>query len=819
MGHGPDGNSQMPLQGAILCCTAIPPEQRTELGNMSANMGATVKLDLTSDVTHLVVGSINSAKYRYVAKSREDVKVLHVEWLKALREVWMQGGEVDVATLENQYRLPTFYGLKVCLTGFEHPAQRKRIQDIVSENGGEYHGDLTKAVTHLIAASPTGKKYEHAVAWQIKVVAWEWFEQSVARGMALDEEYFNPTIPVEQRGQGAWDRRQHSPAPGKRVREIAQSDFVNPLRRKLRRSASSKLGTQSDALWAGIMEGSFEQKRNDEDDWTDTSIISKPELPAGSDPFTPTAEVTPDAEPTEDSSRPRRPFLDDEDGIFAGRVVFPHGFDRAKTNILCGHLDGNGAVVIRDATEVQNFSPEDLRRGYVVVPHDVPFDAAALPEGAGNLLPVTNWWVERCLYGKDIVDPTDCVLCRPFDKLSISGFNGLTINLTGFTGIELLQVTKAVTLFGATNDGFLSPKISVMICNTHNPNPEKFKYANDKRIPAVHASWLWACIRTGRMQPYGDHLLNTTLPEPRNPKQRAQAPLPEVPTVPLSEENDPNLRKKIQSAKLAAKQRGGLKRTGTLELTLSAPPTPGSSSAHTNQSSIEHDAQLPLMYDGTTSFPLQDINPNSPRHASSSSPHNSNIKPTTEAPPRTAPRRRNNDYSPDSVIPPDTIDTSLPPPSATDELPPKPPEPDYSAVMSALLANRKTTTTAQEGDAGGPARRKRKPLGRAQSMRSNASTASASASVNSSVKPQDDTAVTEERDEGDGKEGEIPQPSQELGWDSPGAQRARKEIIKAVGGKVEEIGGGGVENRGGVVKDVIRDEGIGRSVGRRRRGL
>jgi len=83
-------------------------------------MGATIKLDLTSDVTHLIVGNINSAKYRYVAKAREDVKVLAPEWLEVLRTVWMEGEDVDVAALEREYRLPTFYGLKICLTGFDN---------------------------------------------------------------------------------------------------------------------------------------------------------------------------------------------------------------------------------------------------------------------------------------------------------------------------------------------------------------------------------------------------------------------------------------------------------------------------------------------------------------------------------------------------------------------------------------------------------------------------------------------------------------------------------------------------------------------------
>jgi len=84
-------------------------------------MGAAIKLDLTSDVTHLIVGSIDSAKYRYVAKSREDVKVLLPAWLEALRQRWMAGDDhVDVEALEQEFRVPVFFRLKICLTGFDN---------------------------------------------------------------------------------------------------------------------------------------------------------------------------------------------------------------------------------------------------------------------------------------------------------------------------------------------------------------------------------------------------------------------------------------------------------------------------------------------------------------------------------------------------------------------------------------------------------------------------------------------------------------------------------------------------------------------------
>ena len=82
-------------------------------------MGAVHKLDLTSDVTHLIVGDTDTPKYKYVAKERPDVKCLLPEWVEVVRQSWLEGGETEVETLENQYRVPTFFGLRVCVTGFE----------------------------------------------------------------------------------------------------------------------------------------------------------------------------------------------------------------------------------------------------------------------------------------------------------------------------------------------------------------------------------------------------------------------------------------------------------------------------------------------------------------------------------------------------------------------------------------------------------------------------------------------------------------------------------------------------------------------------
>ena len=86
---------------------------------MASQMGAVNKYDLTSDVTHLIVGDSDTPKYRFVAKERPDVKCLLPSWMDAVRQSWMDGGETDVEALEITHKLPTFKGLNICVTGFD----------------------------------------------------------------------------------------------------------------------------------------------------------------------------------------------------------------------------------------------------------------------------------------------------------------------------------------------------------------------------------------------------------------------------------------------------------------------------------------------------------------------------------------------------------------------------------------------------------------------------------------------------------------------------------------------------------------------------
>jgi hypothetical protein len=99
-------------------------------------MGGIHKYDLTPDVTHLIVGDYNTAKYRHVAKERPDIKPMAAGWIEAVRRLWVEDQYIDFAALEKAWMLQPFESsggipsspnpaererqrLVCCLTGFE----------------------------------------------------------------------------------------------------------------------------------------------------------------------------------------------------------------------------------------------------------------------------------------------------------------------------------------------------------------------------------------------------------------------------------------------------------------------------------------------------------------------------------------------------------------------------------------------------------------------------------------------------------------------------------------------------------------------------
>ena len=351
---------------------------------------------------------------------------------------------------------------------------------------------------------------------------------------------------------------------------------------------------------------------------------------------------------------------------------------------------------------------------------------------------------------------------------------------------------------GANYDEQLHAKTSVIVCNSRRPAPQKLKFATDRRIPAVHAEWLWECLRTGTLEPFSNHLLNSlapqqpleTRPKPQSSKKSTTA----LPTADILKLQDKQTREDART--IVTNPQHSRIREPPKSRTINPAPTDGAptsvsdpltfSADGTRNSRTTDNGDSIRGFDGQASLPLQDIDANLSRRPSSSSAgsatnsksrgrqRSSSAESLIRALPSAASHTSKSarEPTPDSVIP---APSELPAPE------PQPPvnepgeEKDYSDLLTKLRANRKAAPTS--ADQADEKRRRRRQLGRATSTRSIGSAGDAS-SGNLGLDSDDENDETVVMNEY--------QPSQELGWDSPGAAKAREVMIKKLGGTLKE---------------------------------
>ncbi|KAF7588990.1 hypothetical protein BBP40_004957 [Aspergillus hancockii] len=515
-------DKEHPLAGVVLCFTSVLPEQRTELATIASQMGATLKLDLTSDVTHLIVGETNTAKYKFVARERADVTVLKPEWVEAVRQSWMQGEDTDVRALETLYKFPTFAGLSICITGFEDMTFRNYIQDTAVAHGAQFRKDLTKQVTHLVARDTESQKYKFATQWNIKVVTMKWFTDSTERGMVLEETLYHPLVPEDQQGVGAWNRS----LPVVREKAPDNEKPSNPRPRKLRRIASTKLSSQNEGIWGDIVgSGPREGQQNTDNRLLTKSASTIQEVKSFASETTFAEALEPRQPPPpapEESSR--------RDGFLDGCYFFIHGFSSKQANVLRHHLSFNGAQLVGSLSE---FSRPDIpKRGhdlYTIVPYKLPrTEIPSTDDLAFECEVVTDMWLERCLDAKALVPPESHIANTPVPRFPVPGFNGLKICSTGVSRIDLLHLVKLVSLLGATYNEYFTPTASVLLCNDSAfANHEKLRHTYEWGVPAVSVNWLWASIQKAQKQPFDPFLIHKQPSQgSRDPETRARS-LPE----------------------------------------------------------------------------------------------------------------------------------------------------------------------------------------------------------------------------------------------------------------------------------------------------
>ncbi|GAB1743860.1 hypothetical protein NU219Hw_g911t2 [Hortaea werneckii] len=816
-----------PLLGTVLCATSFPQQDRTAIATHAQELGAEFKLDLTCDVTHLIVGCITTPKYRYVAKERPDIKVLRREWLDAVKEEWKKGGEVDVEGLEESLRLPPFFNLKVCITGFEDMEQRTALQRSIEANGGEYHPDLTKAVTHLIVKTASGAKYTHAKQWGVGVVSLKWYEDSLQRGLALDEALYDPVLAEEEQGRGAFRTAPKArPTSAKRARDSESQRTEDTGKRKMRRTASTRLHSQSQDMWSGMIGGESIQQPPGADQWGDGhETLSANQSLHSERPSLQQVQVR-----RSDVFQLHQTEDPEPQGLFAGRWITISGFPRDKASLLRQYLEPNGATVV-PARELDDASsdPHYISR-YLLVPRNQD-GSLHLPEVPAGTERVTEWWVERCVHYKRFLEPAEDPLSRPLWNVKIPAFAGVTICSTGFSGPDFRQTAEAVKLMGAVYEEQLTPHISVLLSGSSNVKKEKAYYAAKHNIPVVSADWLWKCLEKKERVPYDQFQVHLPTFDPRE-SARSSSNSPALSatadrkgtvgektrTVDAPQKRASEFRKKRPTPSLPLQTVKSEPHSKTLQKR--APfvhedddeddtPVPGREPTveplqprpTTEDSKVAGDART------TESHPvLQEVSPNlSPSKANQSQQDDSTAN---HAKPNLASKLQPTPGSPNS--------RQGSPHKETGPLTSRPSE-DLTASIASLWQKQKAARSDLQG-LEIPQRRKDRPLGRSAS---GIGTRSASASMPSehTGSPSIHPDVSESLADGFGLSRETPSlpPGTQLGYETADAEQHRQLMEKRMKVKLQDEHHGQKLASVGMVKDAVDDSAVGNRVQRRHR--
>mmetsp|Transcript_19062 Transcript_19062/g.31234 ORF Transcript_19062/g.31234 Transcript_19062/m.31234 type:complete len:376 (-) Transcript_19062:78-1205(-) len=159
----------MAFRGLVISSTGLTALERERVEHLVKSMSGEFHRDFTGAVTHLVATKVGSEKYKVALKLSKPI--VTIEWVENCNTAGML-----LPTLP--YLLPPFASCVISITGFT-PDMRTQIQALTKEYGGEFSAGLSKRCTHLIANSPTGEKYLHAINWGTPVVTLQWFSDSI----------------------------------------------------------------------------------------------------------------------------------------------------------------------------------------------------------------------------------------------------------------------------------------------------------------------------------------------------------------------------------------------------------------------------------------------------------------------------------------------------------------------------------------------------------------------------------------------------------------------------------------------------------------
>ncbi|AET40717.1 protein kinase activating protein DPB11 Ecym_6341 [Eremothecium cymbalariae DBVPG len=444
-----------PFQGLTFCATGVTEEILVVLNKKVARLGGKFSRDLTGHVQVLVVGSRQSAKYRYVVANRADIVFMDAESIEGIYEKWLAGEDVLagggsggrlLSVLRERFQLAPFTEFYMFIGRISAPEVSTGELQQLCEIGHSYRcltnhfiKDIEcSAQSVFITDCATGARAKAAREEGVPIVHPKWVMDCTKRGAVLEMEYYllehcagKPWHEIGREACSCWDELERG-ATGDGGSAAAAATGAS--------TAVAAAEQQQDDVRVLKLSGRF--KQNGSKIWASTVGRAKPGSGGGCcDPTDKLFRGSPKQQRELDAVSEQH-----ESGLFDGCSFCLLGFSDKQRDILdhviALHM-GTTFVYGTNGVEVNNLSK--LTK-YYLCPSDFPVER--LPH---KIQWLTEFYIERCLHYKELlrVDPW----CVPFytrfyllpPSSLLHGHTTMAVHMTGFQGVELLHMNKILS--------------------------------------------------------------------------------------------------------------------------------------------------------------------------------------------------------------------------------------------------------------------------------------------------------------------------------------------------------------------------------------
>ncbi|AMD19338.1 HBR437Wp [Eremothecium sinecaudum] len=423
-----------PFQGLTFCPTGVADDVYQVISKKVVKLGGCFSRDLTSQVQVLVVGSRRTVKYQYVVANRADIVFINAEAINKVYDTWLAGEDVAEGLGRNEYQrdrilkmlrerfqLGPFMGFYVFIGRVKGDKVSVNELQQLCEMGQAYRcltnhfikDTECKAKSVFVTDCGEGARATVAREQGVPILHPKWIMDCVKRGAMMEFEFYALDTCADRAWDeigadacNCWDQLERGSQPlsleEKSKEEKEDGERVVRLNSRARQNGSK--------LWA--------------------STVSKAENAANQEKVQVYYQNSDEEEDALGSSQVLN--------LFEGHCFCLFGFSTKRHRILEDviNLHKGELVAYQDNVSAKH-------NVFYLCPSDFPVE-----ELPADIDWVTEFYIERCLHYKDLMDPDPW--CRPFfskfflkpSKQLLRNHDTLSVHITGFQGVELLHMNK-----------------------------------------------------------------------------------------------------------------------------------------------------------------------------------------------------------------------------------------------------------------------------------------------------------------------------------------------------------------------------------------